>query len=94
MREMPPPDLSSACEVTEDARVDGGGSESRKKLARSEVAVEAKWASRGSNFFIGTRPDGGWGWGLGGGGGSIPNLSDSLSDNLSDPEGMLTLIGV
>ena len=94
MREIPPPALSSACEWMEDARVEGGGSESRRKLARSEVAVVFEWASRGSNFFIGTRPDEGCGWGLGGAGGSIPNLSDSLSDNLSDPDGMFTAIGV
>ena len=78
----------------EDAKAAGGGEESRRKLARSEVAVEFEWASRGSNFFIGTRPDEAvWG-GLGTAGKSLPNLSPSLSDSLSVPDGMLTVIGV
>ena len=56
--------------MEEEARVEGGGSESRRKLARSEVAVVVVWASRGSNFFIGTRPDETAVWGgLGGSGG-------------------------
>jgi hypothetical protein len=36
----------------------GGGSESRKNAARSDVRVDDDTASRGSNFFIGTLPDG------------------------------------
>lgn len=84
IRENPPLVFSSAGDIGDDARVDGGGSESRRKLARSEVLVVEETASRGSNFFMGTRPDG-------------PSLGDGaakLLPNVSAPEGMFTVIGV
>lgn len=86
MRENPPPLLvfSSGGDDIGDAIVDGGGSESRRKLARSEVLDVPEWASRGSNFFMATRLDA-LVWTLGGGGGDAIKF---------DPCGMFTEIGV